>query len=56
MGEVFKARLPCEFRPVELAKLMQEPRGRGPNGEALEIGKPAFKLLDAEKVAREAVG
>ena len=56
MREVFKAGLSGEFGAVEGAKLPQEPRGRGPNGEALEVGKPRFPLLDAEEVACEAVG
>lgn len=56
VGEVLKAGLSGEFGAVEGAKLPQEPRGRGPNGEALEVGKPRFPLLDAEEVACEAVG
>src|SRR5208337_4568058 len=55
VGEVVEAGLPGQLWTVELAELPQEAGSRRPDGEALEIGKPALALLDAKKVAAEAV-
>ena len=54
--KMFKAALSREFVAVEAAKLPQKAGGSRPDCEALEIGKPAFKFLDAEKLAAKAVG
>jgi len=54
--EMLKAGLTGQLGAVELAESPQETGGRRPNGEALEVGEPALALLDAEKVAAEAVG
>jgi hypothetical protein len=56
VGEVFKARLPREFGPVERAKLIQQARRSGPDLEGVEVGKPAFEFLDSEEITCEAVG
>jgi SAM-dependent methyltransferase len=54
VGEVCKAGLSGQLGAIELAELPQETRGRRPDGEALEVGKPALALFDAEKVATKA--
>ena len=55
VGEVCKAGLSGQLGAIELAESPQQAGGRRPDGEALKIGKPALALLNAEKVAAEAV-
>jgi hypothetical protein len=52
---MLKAGLAGQLGAVELADLPQEAGGRRSDREALEVGKPALALLDAEKVAAETV-
>ena len=55
MPEMVEAALSGDLRAVGAANLPQQPRRRGPYGEALEVGKPALQLVEAEEITSEAM-